>query len=127
MDRRNGSISHRAFKDILDYVNPGDLMVVNDTRVIPARLLGRRETGGKVEVLLLKEVGHDLWECLVKPGHKTRIGDKLYFGDEGTKALGDGCLPGNRYGGRGCVLGFTTANEDVIGVLGPTLGVCLLT
>lgn len=119
LDRRNGSISHRAFKDILDYVNPGDLMVVNDTRVIPARLLGRRETGGKVEVLLLKEVGHDLWECLVKPGHKTRIGDKLYFGDEGTKLLGT-VVSRTGYGGRVVSWAYDGKWQDVIGVLGAT-------
>jgi S-adenosylmethionine:tRNA ribosyltransferase-isomerase len=119
LDRRTGSISHRTFRDILDYISPGDLMVVNDTRVIPARLLGRRETGGKVEVLLLKEVGPDRWECLVKPGHKTRTGDKLYFGDEGTGLVGT-VISRTGYGGRVVSWEYDGKWEDVIGVLGAT-------
>ncbi len=79
--RESGSIEHRTFKDVPNYLDPGDMLVVNDTRVIPARLHGHRETGGKVEVLLLRDLGGDRWECLVKPGHKVRIGDTLAFGE----------------------------------------------
>jgi len=74
VDRTTGAVSHRVFTDILDLLNPGDCLVVNDSRVLPARLLGNRATGGAVEVLLLKDEGNDTWECLTKPGRKTQPG-----------------------------------------------------
>lgn len=117
LDRRDGSIAHKTFRDILDYINPGDLLVVNDTKVIPARLLGRRKTGGKVEVLLLKEIEKDRWECLVKPGHKTRTGDKLFFGDEETRLVGT-VVSRTPYGGRVVSWEYDGKWEDVIGKLG---------
>ncbi|MDD6798606.1 MAG: tRNA preQ1(34) S-adenosylmethionine ribosyltransferase-isomerase QueA [Clostridia bacterium] len=83
MDRATGEIEHRVFRDIIDYLNPGDCLVINDTKVIPARLIGEREgTGAAIEVLLLKrrEDMKDVWEVLVKPGKKARIGTRILFG-----------------------------------------------
>lgn len=81
LNRRTGEMAHRKFRDILDYLEPGDCLVLNDTKVIPARLLGEREgTGAHVEVLLLKRRSGDVWETLVKPGKKCRPGTRLSFG-----------------------------------------------
>ena len=78
----DGSIEHRHFRDILDYLNEGDTLVINDTKVIPARLMGVREgTGASIEVLLLKRRENDVWEVLVKPGKKARPGDRIIFGE----------------------------------------------
>lgn len=82
LDRRTGAIEHRAFADIIDYLDRGDLLVVNETRVLPARLRGTKEEGGgAVEVLLLRERGADSWECLVRPGRRLRPGTRVTFGD----------------------------------------------
>ena len=92
----DGSIEHRHFTDILDYLKPGDCLVINDTKVIPARLYGHREkSGGVVEILLLKRMSGDTWECLVKPGKKARTGERIVFGEgilkgEITEVLEDG-------------------------------------
>lgn len=81
LDKRTGAVSHHVFRDVEDYLHPGDCLVLNDTKVIPARLLGEREgTGGHVEVLLLKRKSGDVWETLVKPGKKCRPGNLLTFG-----------------------------------------------
>ncbi len=80
--RHDGSLEHRHFSDIKEYLHPGDCLVLNNTRVIPARLLGHREhTGGAVELLLLRHKEGDVWETLVRPGKKCREGDRLTFGD----------------------------------------------
>ena len=82
LDRRTGEISHGTFQDILTYLKPGDCLVINDTKVIPARLFGRKEdTGAVIELLLLKRRENDVWETLVKPGKKAKVGTKLIFGD----------------------------------------------
>ncbi len=82
LDRASGNIEHKVFKDIVDYLNPGDCLVLNNTKVIPARLLGVREgTGAAIEVLLLKRREDDIWEVLVKPGKKARPGNRIIFGD----------------------------------------------
>ena len=84
VNRRDGSIEHRTFKDILDYVDAGDVFVLNNTKVFPARLYGEKEkTGAKIEVMLLRELNHEsrLWDVLVDPARKIRIGNKLYFGE----------------------------------------------
>lgn len=87
LDKKSGDVTHRHFYDIKDYLRPGDCLVINNTRVIPARLIGEREeTGGKVELLLLKRKSHDVWETLVKPGKKARIGSRLTFGNGLLKA-----------------------------------------
>ncbi len=81
MSRRTGEVSHRHFYDIIDYLNPGDCLVMNDSRVLPARLLGHRPTGGAVEVLLLRDLGEKRWECLCKPGRKMQEGQQVVFGN----------------------------------------------
>ena len=79
--RDTGDIEHRHFYDIVDYLNPGDCLVINETKVIPARLYGERPTGGAVEVLLLKQLGPKRWETLVRPGRKLKPGAEVIFGD----------------------------------------------
>ena len=82
LNRETGEISHRHFSDIVDYLNPGDCLVINDTKVIPARLIGvKEETGASIEVILLKRHDDRVWETLVKPGKKARVGAKISFGD----------------------------------------------
>lgn len=81
MDRKTGALSHRHFYDIIDYLQPGDCLVMNDSRVLPARLMGHRPTGGAVEVLLLRELGGGQWECLCRPGRKMQVGQQVIFGD----------------------------------------------
>ena len=79
---KDGSIEHRHFTDVLDYLEEGDCLVINDTKVIPARLYGHKEeTGALIEILLLKRRENDIWECLVKPGKKARPGAKITFGN----------------------------------------------
>ena len=87
LNRETGAIEHKIFSDVIDYLNEGDCLVINNTRVIPARLIGEKEgTGGKVEVLLLKRRANDVWETLVKPGKKLRPGARVIFGDGRLKA-----------------------------------------
>lgn len=87
LDRETGNIEHRIFKDIIEYLNPGDCLVLNDTRVIPARLLGEKEgTGGKIEFVLLKNTGGDIWEVILKPGRRAKPGARFVFGDGQLKA-----------------------------------------
>ena len=82
LDKETGEISHKTFKDIINYLNPGDCLVLNDTRVLPARLIGSKEdTGGKIEFLLLKRTEDDTWETLVKPGKRAKIGTRFSFGE----------------------------------------------
>ena len=87
LDKHTGAMSHCVFRDVISYLRPGDCLVLNNTKVIPARLLGEREgTGGRVEVLLLKRSAGDIWETLVKPGKKCRPGTRLVFGNGLLKA-----------------------------------------
>jgi S-adenosylmethionine:tRNA ribosyltransferase-isomerase len=81
LDRVSGKVKHQHFYDIIDYLQPGDCLVMNDSRVLPARLLGHRPTGGAVEVLLLKDLGQKKWECLCKPGRKMQVGSQVIFGN----------------------------------------------
>ncbi|MBQ9930010.1 MAG: tRNA preQ1(34) S-adenosylmethionine ribosyltransferase-isomerase QueA [Oscillospiraceae bacterium] len=81
LDRNSGSVSHKHFYDIVDYLQPGDCLVMNDSRVLPARLLGHRPSGGAVEVLLLRDLGGKKWECLCKPGKKMQVGNEVIFGN----------------------------------------------
>ena len=81
LNKDSGSISHKHFYNITDHLQPGDCLVMNDSRVLPARLLGRRKTGGAVELLLLRDLGDGRWECLTKPGRKMTIGQTAIFGD----------------------------------------------
>ncbi len=97
LDRNSGEVTHRHFYDIVDYLRPGDCLVMNDSRVLPARLLGHRPTGGAVEVLLLRDLGDKKWECLCKPGRKMQIGSTVLFGDgELTATVVDVREDGNR-------------------------------
>ena len=82
LDRKAQTIEHKVFKDILDYLNPGNVLVRNNTKVIPARLYGKKETGANVEFLLLNQIENDVWECIVRPGNKLHIGTKVIFGDD---------------------------------------------
>ena len=81
LDKVTGKVDHRHFYDILEYLKPGDCLVLNDSRVLPARLLGHRPTGGAVEVLLLRDLGDKKWECLCKPGRKMQVGHQVIFGN----------------------------------------------
>lgn len=95
LDRETGAVGHHHFYDLPSFLRPGDCLVMNDSRVLPARLIGRRETGGVCEVLLLIDRGNKTWECLVRPGKKLRPGAKLTFGEgtlnaEVTQVLEDG-------------------------------------
>lgn len=82
LDRQSGAVSHHTFREIADYLNEGDCLVINDTKVIPARLIGsKEETGAKIEVLLLKRKENNIWETLVKPGKKAKAGARISFGE----------------------------------------------
>ncbi|MBS5938441.1 tRNA preQ1(34) S-adenosylmethionine ribosyltransferase-isomerase QueA [Clostridium sartagoforme] len=82
LDKKTGSIEHKSFHDVIDYLNEGDTLVLNNTRVMPARLIGEKEnTGGKIEFLLLKRIEGDKWECLAKPGKRAKIGQRFTFGE----------------------------------------------
>ena len=80
LDKEEQTIEHKKFKDIIDYLKPGDVLVRNNTKVIPARLYGKKETGASVEFLLLKNIEADIWECIVRPGNKLHVGTKVVFG-----------------------------------------------
>ena len=87
LDRQTGAVTHRHFFDIKEYLRPGDTLILNDSRVLPARLLGHRDpSGGAAELLLLKECGEDTWECLARPGRKLRPGGWVQFGDGSLRA-----------------------------------------
>jgi S-adenosylmethionine:tRNA ribosyltransferase-isomerase len=92
LDKNTGELTHKIFKDVIDYLSEGDCLVINNTKVIPARLIGEKEgTGGKVEVLLLKRHEDDIWEALVKPGKKAKVGGRIAFG---KNSLGEALLIG---------------------------------
>lgn len=87
VDKNTGEIEHKAFSDFTSYLKEGDVLVLNDTRVIPARLLGEKEeTGGKIEFLLLNQTTLDTYECLAKPGRRAKVGAVFTFGDGILKA-----------------------------------------
>lgn len=120
VDRSTGTISHRTFSDIVEYVSPGDVLVLNYTRVIPARVMCRRKTGGRVEVLLLRDLGDDKWECLVRPGHKVRIGEVLYAGhstEESPELVGT-VLSRTEFGGRVIQWKYTSSWEEALARFG---------
>ena len=88
VDRKTGEIEHKVFHDVIDYLKKGDTLVLNNTRVMPARLIGEKEeTGGKIEFLLLKRIEGDKWECLAKPGKKAKVGAMFTFGEGKLKAV----------------------------------------
>ncbi|MCI8617987.1 MAG: tRNA preQ1(34) S-adenosylmethionine ribosyltransferase-isomerase QueA [Clostridia bacterium] len=81
LDRKSKTIEHKVFKDILEYLEPGDCLVRNNTKVIPARIYGKKETGANVEFLLLNNIEGDIWESIVRPGNKLHVGTKVIFGE----------------------------------------------
>jgi len=88
LNKETGEIEHKVFKDIIDYLQPGDCLVLNNTRVLPARLIGAKEgSGGKIEFLLLKRIDKDTWQTLVKPGKRAQIGTRFVFGNGQLKAV----------------------------------------
>ena len=86
LNREKQTIEHEIFKDIIDYLEPGDVLVRNNTKVLPARLYGKKETGANVEFLLLNNIEGDIWECIVRPGNKLHVGTKVVFGEGLLKA-----------------------------------------
>ena len=94
LDKEKKSIDHKIFRDVLDYLNPGDCLVINDTKVIPARLYGKKDSGANIEFLLLKRIEKDEWEAMVRPGNKLKPGSKVEFGDGILKAEVLEILPG---------------------------------
>ncbi|MED3624457.1 tRNA preQ1(34) S-adenosylmethionine ribosyltransferase-isomerase QueA [Neobacillus thermocopriae] len=98
LDKKTGAIKHEVFKNITEYLREGDCLVLNDTRVLPARLFGvKKDTGAKIEVLLLKQLEEDQWETLVKPAKRVKIGTEIDFGDGLLKAV---CTGTSDHGGR---------------------------
>ena len=96
LDRHSGRTEHRHFSDLPAYLRPGDCLVLNDSRVIPARLIGTRKTGGAVEAVLLRDLGGGRWECLTRPGKKMRPGTEAFFGDELSAVVEEVLPDGNR-------------------------------
>ncbi len=86
LDKEKQTIEHKVFRDVIDYLNHGDCLVINDTKVIPARLYGKKDTGAHVEFLLLKRLEGDEWEAMVRPGNKLKVGSRVVFGDGLLKA-----------------------------------------
>ncbi|OKO97096.1 tRNA preQ1(34) S-adenosylmethionine ribosyltransferase-isomerase QueA [Geobacillus proteiniphilus] len=116
LDKRTGAIRHETFRNIISYLNPGDCLVLNDTRVMPARLYGEKaETGGTVEVLLLKQLDGDRWETLVKPGKRVKPGTKLTFGEGKLQAV---CLDTLEHGGRVLEFSYDGLFYEVLAELG---------
>ena len=117
LDRRTGAVRHQFFSRILEHIRPGDLLIANDTRVIPARLLGKRaDTGGGVEVFLLHRRTQDTWEVLVKPGKKMRPGQKVWFDDSLSCEVQDV----TEFGGRVVRFLYEGLFETVLDRLGET-------
>lgn len=94
LNKKSQTIKHKTFKDIIDYLEPGDVLVRNNTKVIPARLYGKKETGAKVEFLLLNNIEGDIWECIVRPGNKLHVGTKVSFKEGLLKAKILEVMPG---------------------------------
>ena len=87
LNKSTGEITHKSFHNIIEHLNPGDCLVMNDSRVLPARLLGHRPTGGAAELLLLRDLGDNRWECLAKPGRKLQVGHEVLFGNGDLTAV----------------------------------------
>ncbi|MCL2766703.1 MAG: tRNA preQ1(34) S-adenosylmethionine ribosyltransferase-isomerase QueA, partial [Peptococcaceae bacterium] len=116
MGINDGNLEHRSFTDLLDYLKPGDALIVNETKVIPARLLGVKEGGGaQVEVLLLKPLSSNRWEALVKPGKKLQIGAKIQFGAGLLSAV---VLEKTEFAGRVLEFSFAGEFEEILDRIG---------
>lgn len=116
VDKNTGELEHRHFYDLCEYLRPDDLLVFNDTRVIPARLHGTKDTGARVEVFLLTRLNGTDWEVLVKPGRKLRVGAKIKFGDE----LSCEILEETDFGGRVVHFNYEGIFEEILDRLGET-------
>lgn len=81
LDRKTKKIEHKIFTDVIDYLESGDCLVINETKVIPARIYGKKSTGANVEFVLLKQLEEDIWETIVRPGNKLKVGTKVSFGE----------------------------------------------
>ncbi len=116
LDKKTGDLQHTIFKNILEYLRPGDCLVLNDTRVLPARLFGVKEdTGAKIEVLLLKQVEGDKWETLVKPAKRVKEGTKIVFGNGLLSAV---CTAESEHGGRVLEFSYQGIFYEVLDELG---------
>ncbi len=116
LNKISGNIEHKTFEDVIDYMEPRDCLVLNNTKVIPARLIGnRKKTRGKIEMVLLKPVEPDTWEVLAKPGRRARIGDEILFGDGCLMAK---VLNSTDFGGRIVKFFHDTSFEKILGKLG---------
>ncbi|MBT2754600.1 tRNA preQ1(34) S-adenosylmethionine ribosyltransferase-isomerase QueA [Mesobacillus foraminis] len=116
LDKQTGEVQHSTFKNIKEYLRPGDCLVLNDTRVLPARLFGMKEdTGAKIEVLLLKQLEGDRWETLVKPAKRVKEGTKLVFGDGLLSAV---CTGTSEHGGRELEFSYKGIFYEVLEELG---------
>lgn len=116
LNKTTGEIAHQTFKNLIDYLEPGDALVLNDTRVIPARLFGAKEdTGAKIEVLLLKPLEEDRWETLVKPGKKVKPGAVITFGDGRLKGI---CEESTEVGGRIIRFQYSGIFNEILDELG---------
>ena len=116
VDKNNGELEHKHFYDLVDYLQPGDLLVFNDTRVIPARLHGYKDTGARVEVFLLTRINTFDWEVLVKPGRKVRPGAKIKFSEDLSCEIQEI----TDFGGRIARFSFTGIFEEILDRLGET-------
>lgn len=121
LDKTTGKIEHRVFKDVIEYLTPNDCLVINETRVIPARIYGtKKDTESKVEILLLKDMGDNKWEVLVKPGKKCRVGSELEFGkkEDGTALLYATVLDVLEDGNRIVELKYTGILNEILDEIG---------
>lgn len=114
VDKDNRTTEDRHFRDLLEYINPGDVLVVNHSKVIPARLHGYKETGSIIEILLLKRLETDIWECLAKPGRRVKVGDRIIFSDR----LRATCLEITSEGSRIMQFYYDGIFEEVLDELG---------
>ena len=112
VDKTTGALEHRHFYDLPDYLREGDCLVLNDSRVLPARLIGARPTGGTVELVLLRDLGEGRWECLSRPGRKTKPGQELVFGDGELSATVEAVTEGGTYSYENSVGNFRTLGKE---------------
>lgn len=116
LDKQTGEFKHEQFRNIIHYLQAGDCLVLNDTRVLPARLFGVKEdTGAKIEVLLLKQVENDIWETLVKPAKRVKVGTEITFGEGRLKAK---CISEGEHGGRHFEFSYDGIFYEVLDLLG---------
>lgn len=116
IDKKNNSVEHKNFYNIIDYLQKGDVLVRNATKVIPARIFGHKETGGILEILLIKRISIDTWECLLKPAKKLKLGQKLFIGE--NKELIAGLLEIKEDGNRVLKFFYEGSFEEVLDKLG---------